>query len=419
MPGRRLEIGEHGDIAYRPAPGDRVTASCYYRNGVGRRRRIEATAGSKTAARRQALAMLERVMASGAASGYSVRTTFGQVAEQWFSDIADLVEAGRRSPTTATLYRSVLDRHVMPQLGSVRLSELSTGRVDQFLRECRRSSGYSVAKTARSVVSGVCGFAARRDAIRYNPVREAARLESVPKESRALTVAECLEWLAILDADGRAAEMDLPDLTRFLMGTGLRLGEALALDWCDVDPTHRVVRVDRTVVRVRRRGVLAKSPKSRSGVRVLRLPAWLAELLAAKRSRSGGVGLVFANSVGAYRDVSAVNKEYRRVRAGTAFEWVVPHTYRKTVATLLDQGGLSARTVADQLGHAQISMTQNVYMGRRVVDDSVANTLDAVMPEVATGSVWSGDATNRFAGPRNRYVTVGGVEVPRPVASGQ
>jgi integrase len=55
------------------------------------------------------------------------------------------------------------------------------------------------------------------------------------------------------------------------------------------------------------------------------------------------------------------------VRAGTTFAWIVPHTYRKTVATMLDQQGLSARTIADQLGHARISMTQDVYMGRRVV----------------------------------------------------
>jgi integrase len=42
---------------------------------------------------------------------------------------------------------------------------------------------------------------------------------------------------------------------------------------------------------------------------------------------------------------------------------------------MLDQGGLSARMIADQLGHSRISMTQDVYMGRRVVDGSVASAL--------------------------------------------
>jgi len=52
--------------------------------------------------------------------------------------------------------------------------------------------------------------------------------------------------------------------------------------------------------------------------------------------------------------------------------------YRKTLATRLDQGGLSARMIADQLGHARISMTQDVYLGRRVVDGSVASALEGL-----------------------------------------
>lgn len=64
------------------------------------------------------------------------------------------------------------------------------------------------------------------------------------------------------------------------------------------------------------------------------------------------------------------------MRSGTPFDWVVPHTYRKTVATMLDQDGLSARMIADQLGHSRISMTQDIYMGRRVVNGSVGSVLE-------------------------------------------
>jgi integrase len=40
--------------------------------------------------------------------------------------------------------------------------------------------------------------------------------------------------------------------------------------------------------------------------------------------------------------------------------------YRKTVATLTDAAGLSARQAADQLGHAKVSMTQDNYFARKV-----------------------------------------------------
>lgn len=52
---------------------------------------------------------------------------------------------------------------------------------------------------------------------------------------------------------------------------------------------------------------------------------------------------------------------------------------------MLDQQGLSARTIADQLGHARISMTQDVYMGRRVVDQAAATALEALTDPTQRG----------------------------------
>jgi integrase len=63
---------------------------------------------------------------------------------------------------------------------------------------------------------------------------------------------------------------------------------------------------------------------------------------------------------------------------GTDYEWVTPHTFRKTVATLLDSKGATARMIADQLGHSRVSMTQDVYMGRRAVAPELAAALESI-----------------------------------------
>ena len=55
--------------------------------------------------------------------------------------------------------------------------------------------------------------------------------------------------------------------------------------------------------------------------------------------------------------------------------WVTSHTFRKTVATRLDEAGFTARQVADQLGHANPSMTLDVYFGRQVVSAEAARVL--------------------------------------------
>lgn len=136
------------------------------------------------------------------------------------------------------------------------------------------------------------------------------------------------------------------------------------------------MRIWRTIIRVTNQGLRAKRPKSQAGERVLGLPSWLVQLLGERRSMVTGDGPVFPDSVGGYRDSQNVERAFREVRKGTEFAWVVPHTYRKTVATLMDRGGLSARTIADQLGHSRISMTQDVYMGRRAVDGSASLALE-------------------------------------------
>jgi integrase len=366
-------------LRYRDKPNGRVAASVYFRNPQGLRKRLEATGASKTAARRLLIKKYEEAMSAGGA-GYTRQSTFAQVAADWLESLDELVAAGRRSPRTVALYRHVLDRHLLPGLGALRLSELTSARMDQFIRDRRRSSGYSVAKLCRSVASGVCGFAVRRDVMRYNPVRDVEALESpTTREARALTDEECRAWLAILDGSAVARAADLPDLARFLLGTGCRIGEALALTWPNVDLERHVVNIEATLIRVKGQGLMMKRPKTKSGVRVLRVPLWLVAILRERRLRDpDSAGAVFPDSVGGHRDPNNVERDHRAVRAGTPFEWVVPHTYRKTVATMLDQQGLSARTIADQLGHARISMTQDIYMGRRIVDQAAALALEGL-----------------------------------------
>ena len=102
-----------------------------------------------------------------------------------------------------------LDRHVLPVIGGLRLAELTTARVDTFLHGVLRDKGHATAKVCRSVVSGVCGLAVRRGALRSNPVRDVGDLERGDRAgARALTLQECRDWLAILDADPYAVRKD-------------------------------------------------------------------------------------------------------------------------------------------------------------------------------------------------------------------
>ena len=80
-----------------------------------------------------------------------------------------------------------------------------------------------------------------------NPVRDVSRLERGRGcVTRALSAPQVRVWLRMLDADADAyaQRKDLPDLVRVLLATGVRLGEALAITWDDVDLEVGVVVVE-------------------------------------------------------------------------------------------------------------------------------------------------------------------------------
>lgn len=311
------------------------------------------------------------------------RVTLIECARTWLEEFEGKVVQGWRSPSTLDQYRYAVSHYIASGIGSLRLGEVTASRLDRFLHDVLASKGYATAKLCRTVLSGVCGWLAQRGALAFNPVRNVGRMESARDGSaRAMTPVEVREWLALLDGNAFARRRDLPELSRFMLATGVRLGEALGVCWADVDWTHKAVSIERTIIRVSGKGLVASRPKSRTSRRVLVLPDWCVTMLVERLRRLGvDAGPVFADRKGGYRDRNNVGAAFRAARSGTELEWVRPHTFRKTVATLLDSGGASARVIADQLGHARVSMTQDVYMGRQTVDPSAARTLEAHNPD--------------------------------------
>jgi integrase len=95
---------------------------------------------------------------------------------------------------------------------------------------------------------------------------------------------------------------------------------------------------------------------------------------------------VFTSPSGKLRDPSNTNADLKRTMAGIGYGSITSHTFRRTVATLMDAAGLSARAAADQLGHAQVSMTADHYFGRRIAATGAARVLEAVVDPASGAS---------------------------------
>lgn len=378
-----LGLGEHGKITTKREAG-RWVARCRLRDFSGRERQLRRTGTTAAAANRALLDAIKEALRGQAAATYSKTTRLEVAAEGWLAMFEGLVARGNRSPTTLDIYRYEVERTITPAIGRLRVGELAAPRLDNFVQGVLAEKGYSTAKLCRQVLSGICGWLVRQGALEANPVRDLTPLEaSSDKTPRALDAAGVRAWLTVIDTHPVSVRNDLPDIARFMLGTGLRLGETLGATWQDVDLAEGVLCVERTIVRVKGKGLLAKTVKSKASERILRLPEWLVVRLRARRVRLGAFdGPIFPSKTGGWRDRNNVGKAFRTVRAtAPEFAWVRPHTYRKTVATLLDTGGATAREIADQLGHSRVSMTQDRYLGRRAVGQGNAALLNAHDPD--------------------------------------
>jgi integrase len=117
---------------------------------------------------------------------------------------------------------------------------------------------------------------------------------------------------------------------------------------------------------------------ARCGRRTSPLPRFAIDTLQDRRSQPylGEQTVIFPSAAGTLRDPNNFGKQWRIVRDERDVPEVSTHSFRKTVATLIDDEGLSARIGADQLGHSRVSMTQDRCMSRGEVHTEVADLLD-------------------------------------------
>lgn len=379
-----LPIGSHGNIrfsAYPPPAGDRYRAKCKVRDLDGRTR--EATATGKTmAAARRALQQSLSDRSGPVAEALAPVTRFKVVAPLWLEEIRRL-----RAGTSYDTYRRHLHNRILPALGELQLRECTVPVVHRYLRALEAELGPNTVRSCRTVLSGVLAFAVQQGALPTNPVRDAGRIEGGGTAARALTREERAQLLELVDGNARAVADDLPDLIRFMLGTGVRVGEALALRWGQVDLDAREALIGPTLGRVTGKGLIVNEggKKGRrdnpsSGWRLVPLPDFVVLMLSMRFAPDVDVRApVFPNTLGSWRDPQNTQRSIRKARDAAGFGWFTTHVCRKTAITIMDEQQLTAREIAGHVGHARPSITMDVYMDLRSRGRSTADALDSAM----------------------------------------
>ena len=374
-------LGTWGTIPTTQVRDGAYRAHTRIRDKDGVTREVMAT-GTTAAAAGRALRekLVDRVMPTQQA--ITADTTIAKLAALWLKYLRD---EDRIEATTINEYERVLNKVVIPQLGGLRLREVTTSRLDLFLVRLRATSASRQRKT-KVVLGAMLGMAVRHDALPVNPVQQTSRIHRERSETRSLTledlntVREALRAWTAEQRPGPKASNDMSDIIDLMLATGARIGEVLALRWADValDADRPSLTINGTIKTEPSKGTYRKaSPKSDSSVRTVVLPDFATTMLRRRQAaaRENPNDAVFPTRNGTWQQVNNVERRWRQVRKDTGLDWVTPHTFRKTVATLISER-VDAETASQQLGHSSPAITREFYISKPAIAADVAYVLE-------------------------------------------
>ena len=370
-----LELGTYGEIRCYQLGLKKWRARTKYRDYDGRVRDVERVGTSQEGAKKNLRKALRDRSRAAVGNEVSASTKVKAVAELWLRELDESDKAVRAKET----YRDSWARDVEPAVGELRGTEITVSLATRVLRAVHDTAGPGSGKHAKVVLGGIMGFYVRHDAIENNPIREVVLPKSggtKPKKERmTLGADELPELRKHLRGNKKASRRDLPDLVDGLAALGCRIGELLAVDWDKVDFDAGTVALEGTVIRVKGVGLIVQPhTKSDAGMRTVAVPSWYLDNLKRRREESTS-RWVYPTSTATLRDPDNTRAHLREAVEGTEWEGLHPHAFRHLVATILDAAGLSAREIADYLGHERVSMTQDVYMNRKSKGSSAADAL--------------------------------------------
>ncbi len=274
------------------------------------------------------------------------RLTLGEWASLWLRE-----GEARWRPTTLRRRQQVLSPLLL-RLGKVRLPRLEPLHLAAALEELRREGmGSRSLELCHATLSACLGEAVKMGLLATNPMSRVPR----PRHQKG----EAKEWqLADMQAFLRACQEDATPLAHMLalmLLTGLRPGEALGLRWDDLDLRAGALTVRRSITWAGSTWHVG-GPKTRAGERTVALPSLAVQLLSRLERRS--LYVFWETRPPTTKQVSNAMRELCH-RAGVPRR--PAHYLRHAHASLLAASGLDVKSLQRRLGHAQASLTLDVY----------------------------------------------------------
>ena len=297
---------------------------------------------------------------------------YQELANLWLESYKNTVK-----PNTQGNVRKLIDNHILPIFGAYKLDKLTTPLIQSIINKLadKTNRGEKGAflhyDKIHALNKRILQYGVTMQAIPSNPARDVVLPRNTQKAKRKKVkhfenqeLKKFLGYLDNLDSD-RYRYYYETTLYKFLLATGCRINEALALSWSDIDLDNAVVHITKTL----NRDLEINSPKSKASYRDIDIDQATVSMLKQYKLRqtkeAWKIGqresVVFSDFIHEYTSIVKLKK-----RLLTHFKRAdVPnigfHGFRHTHASLLLNSGIPYKELQYRLGHSTLSMTMDIY----------------------------------------------------------
>ena len=297
------------------------------------------------------------------------------------------------SPTSYVLYERIIEQHILPMFGRMRLRDIKTYHVQDFimrLNSMPRSDGkpgHIAPQTVKRYTSVLRSMLTMAYKMYYmdDDVGLSRRLTFPKERYQEVDVFTIEETKTILDA-AKTEPINIRLLIELALFTGMRRSEIVGLKWSDINFDKQCLSVKRSIYKPRGEKSIEKEPKSHSSIRTIAIPNRLCETLKEYKENQEEYSLsltawknldyVFTDDIGNVMNPQTPTKQFSHFLDRHNIRHLKFHCLRHTSATILLSSGCDIKTVSARLGHSSIDTT-NIYVHvLESVDRQAASSFD-------------------------------------------
>lgn len=292
---------------------------------------------------------------------------FEVIVQQWLEN-----SKLRVKESSYVKYSNLVRNHILPELGGIRVSQLTTETMEQFVRRklnCGMKSGKGglsekTVKDILTVIKEICQYAAHWN-VEIPCYFNLIKVRRSENEIRILDKKDQIRFAGFLTSDDSLTKTGI--LLSLYMG--LRLGEVCALKKKNIIHKEEILQVRFTMQRIqdleleqgRKTKIIVTEPKSSSSVRDIPIPMFLMRRLSVLKHASDEA-YVLTGSSNKFIEPRSMENIFKRYLKECRMETINYHALRHTFATRCIEEGFDVKSLSEILGHANVNITLNRYV---------------------------------------------------------